>query len=185
MFSFCPNSIRLLSKRAWDHGFFSLSLSLFSFQRGASHDFWGVRAKLSPHHFILYISSPHANTLISIRFCSGQPGSHDISQAKESTERLCSSQEKPLLLVAFHPWWWCYTHHHVTLWHTAMMATVSLKNYKELFTSVWNLTLSKSTVKTKHSTSNNLQIPDIQHLLTYTNRQSIKGTVHLKTVLWK
>lgn len=143
MFSFCPNSIRLLSKRAWDHRFFSpVSLSHSFFQNGAGHGFWGVRTKLSPHHFILSISSLHANTLISIRFCSGQPGSHDISQAKKSTEQLCGAQEEPLLLVAFHPWWWCYTHHHVTLWHRAMIATVSLKSYKDykdLFTSVWNL----------------------------------------------
>lgn len=129
MFSFCPNSIRLHSKRAWDRDSPSVALSLFWGK--ASHGFLGVRTKLSPHHFILPISSPHANTLISIRFCSGQPRSHDISRAKKSTEQICSAQEKPLLLDAFHPWWWSYTHHHVTLWHSARMAAESLKDYME------------------------------------------------------
>lgn len=135
MFSFCPNSIRLLSKRAWDRRF----LSLFFFWRGASDSCQSVGTKLSPHHFC--ISSLHANTLISIRCCSGQPGSHDISQVKESTEQLCSAQEKLQLLVVSYPWWWCHTHHHVTLrtgtgpWWLHLR----LKNYKSLFTSVWNV----------------------------------------------
>lgn len=140
-------------------------LALFYFQNGAGHGFWGVRTKLSPHHFIPSISSLHANTLISIRFCSGQPRSHDISQAKESTEQLYSAQEKLLLLVAFHPWWWCYTHHHVTLWHRAMIATVSLKSYyKDLFTSVWNLK-TRSKPQTTHSTCSDVNtIAYNQHL---------------------
>lgn len=93
----------------------SVFFSFLFFWRGASDGCRGVETKLSPHHFGLFISSLHANTLISIRCCSGQPESHDISRAKESTEQLCSGHEKSLSLVVYYPRRWCRTHHRVAL----------------------------------------------------------------------
>lgn len=94
--------------------------------------------KLSPHRFILSISALHANTLISIRFCSGQPGSHDISQAKESTEQLCGAREWAVIgrlssavMMLYSSW--C---------RPLARGRAGLK--KILFTSAWDLKLSKS-----------------------------------------
>lgn len=106
MFSFCPNSIRLISKRDWDYGFFSLFLSLC--RRGGSDSCWGFRTKLSPHCSSLSISFLCANTLVSIRCRSGHPEFHDFSYAKEqlsSSGRKSAASLSSVVMITWETHW--------------------------------------------------------------------------------
>lgn len=85
-------------------------------------------------------SSLHANTPISIRFCSGQPGSHDISRALSRScsywlMMLFSSSREPPGQEPFRLQW---------SWRRTWM---------------WNLKLKKSAVQTQqHTLSENVSV---------------------------